>query len=194
MFRLEPAFAVSHNDCVHRIKFDDYVLVRTAVYISNTSYTREVPIRTSSGHFFLHRRVFAGARILIAFEKKLFKVGAMKNCARYCSGGLSCKKQICQTLNNKNLATNKAQKKVLFLDVEKSFREMKSLLLDSSAPCARERAATSRQRLHDMRRWSDNLIMAPERPCKSNQSSGSRNLHAIFFPRSPSIASFLSTS
>lgn len=65
-----------------QIKFDDYVLVGTAVYISYTSYTREAPIRTSSGHFFLHRRVFASARILIAFEKKVLKVGATENCAR----------------------------------------------------------------------------------------------------------------
>lgn len=54
-------------------KFDDYVLVRTAVYISYTSYTREIPIRTSSGHFFLHRRVFATRENFNCFRKEFQK-------------------------------------------------------------------------------------------------------------------------
>lgn len=177
MSRLEPAFVVAHNDCVHRNQVW-WLCPRPHSCLHQLHFLHT---RSSHSNFFgalfSPSTRFCKRENFNCFRKKFWKSAQWK----LCSSGLELQEtNLSDIKQQKNLETNKAQAKVLFLDVEKSFREMKTLLLESSAPCARATAAASRQQLHDMRRWSDDSIMAPERPRKSNQSSRSRNLHAIF--------------
>lgn len=122
MFRLEPAFAVAHNDCVHTNQVW-WLCPRRHSCLHQLHFLHT---RSSHSNFFgalfSPSTCFCKRENFNCFRKKSFESRRNGKLCSILLGRLeSCKKQICQTLNNKKSRNEQSTSKSFIFRCWKKF-------------------------------------------------------------------------